>query len=119
MRVAPGRILIPDIAVITDPGADLTVSEAADVAMVVEIVSPGSVVADRAIKPQLYAAGGIPHYLRVELADAGPSAVAYVLRAGCYAEAARACTGERLLLTEPFDVDVELAELASRTRPAG
>jgi len=59
VRVAPGRILIPDIAVITSPGADVTVSEAAEVAMVVEIVSRGSVVTDRAVKPQLYAAAGI------------------------------------------------------------
>src|SRR5918997_3678454 len=29
VRVAPGRILIPDIVVVTTPGADVTVSEAA------------------------------------------------------------------------------------------
>lgn len=95
VRVAPGRILIPDIAVTTDPGADVTVSDAADVAMVVEIVSRGSVVADPAIKPQLYAAAGVPHYLRIELGDGGPGAVAYTLRVGRYREAARAEPGER------------------------
>lgn len=116
VRVAPGRILIPDIAVTTDPGADVTVSEAADVAMVVEIVSPGSVVADRAIKPQLYAAAGIPRYLRIELTDGGPAAVAYGLDEGCYGELARAEPGERLRLVAPFALEVDLAELATRTR---
>ena len=117
VRVAPGRILIPDIAVITNPGADVTVSDAADVAMVVEIVSPGSVVADRAVKPQLYAAAGIQHYLRVELGDTGPTAIAFRLRDTRYVEATRAERGQRLQLSEPFGVDVDLGELASRTRP--
>lgn len=117
VRVAPGRILIPDIAVTTDPGADDVVADAAVVVMTVEIMSPGSVAADRALKPQLYAAAGIAHYLRVELGDAGPSAVAYRLRAGRYVAVARARPGDRLRLSEPFPVDVDLAELASRTGP--
>lgn len=117
VRVAPGRILIPDIVVITNPGADLTVSEAADVSMVVEIVSRGGVVADRAVKPQLYAAAGIPHYVRIELGDEGPTAITYRLRGGRYIEFARAGSGERLRLTEPFVIDVDLAELVCRTRP--
>lgn len=74
VRVAPGRILIPDIVVTTDPGARDVVAEASVVAMVVEIVSPGSLAADRAIKPALYAAAGIRNYLRVELASGGGAA---------------------------------------------
>lgn len=119
VRVARGRILIPDIAVFTNPGADLAVTDAADVAMVVEIGSRGSVVADRAVKPQLYAAAGIPHYLRIEIGATGPTVVAYRLRAGRYVEVARVEPGERLRLTEPFPVDLDLAELASRVRPDG
>lgn len=84
VRVAPGKILIPDLVVVTDPGADDIVSDAAQVAMVVEIVSPGSAAADRAVRPQLYARGGIPHYLRVELGRPGVSAVAYRLVGGYY-----------------------------------
>ena len=45
--------------------------------MIVEIVSPGGVAADRAIKPQLYATAGIEHYLRIELGKPAPSSVAY------------------------------------------
>jgi Uma2 family endonuclease len=102
--------------VITNPGADLVVSDAADVVLAVEIVSPGSVLRDRAIKPQLYAAGGIPHHLRVEVSDEGPTAFAYRLRDGRYQEVARVEPGQRLRLADPFTIDVDLAELMSRGR---
>ncbi|MGR6998893.1 Uma2 family endonuclease [Yinghuangia aomiensis] len=38
-----------------------------DVVLVVEIASPSTRVADRKMKPSLYAAAGIPHYWRLEL----------------------------------------------------
>ena len=114
VRVGPGRILIPDLAVVTDPGAGGVVADAAEVAMIVEIVSPGSVAADRAVKPPLYAAAGIPHYLRVELGEGGASGVVYRLERGHYAEVAR---GELLRLAEPFPVVLDLPVLARRTRP--
>jgi len=117
VRVAPGRILIPDLAVVTDPGAEDVVADAAVVAMVVEIVSPGSVATDRAIKPPLYAAAGIPHYLRVELGDGPVVAWAYRLAGGSYRESARAAPGEVLRLTEPFPADLDLTRLARTIRP--
>jgi hypothetical protein len=43
--------------------------------------------------------------------------VAYRLRRGRYAEVTRAEPGERLRLTRPFGLDVDLGELAARTRP--
>lgn len=117
VRVGPGRILIPDLAVVTNPGLDLTVWDSADVLMVVEIVSPGSVAADRAIKPPLYAAAGIEHYLRIELGTPAPSAVACRLRRGHYAQAAAAQPGRPLRLDEPFPVELDLAALAAATHP--
>lgn len=117
VRVAPGRILIPDLTVVHRRGADTVVFDAADVVMVVEVVSPGSVVTDRAVKPGLYAAAGIPHYLRVELGPVGPHATAYRRVDGRYVEAVHAAPRERLRLTEPFDVDVDLAELLAAERP--
>lgn len=77
VRVGPGKILIPDLAVVSAPGLDVTVCAAADVVLIVEITSPGYAVVDRAVKPQLYAQAGIPHYLRVELRPVGPCAVVY------------------------------------------
>ncbi|MGH3921117.1 MAG: Uma2 family endonuclease [Pseudonocardiaceae bacterium] len=119
VRVAPGRILIPDLVVVTNPGLDLTVWDPDDVAMVVEIVSPGSIAADRAIKPQLYSAAGIEHYLRIELSSPGPSSVAYRLQRGHYVELASSRSGQLLCLAEPFPVELDLAELATTTRPSG
>ncbi|HVE95696.1 MAG TPA: Uma2 family endonuclease [Pseudonocardiaceae bacterium] len=118
VRVAPGRILIPDLVVVANPGLDLTVWDPADVAMVVEIVSPGSLAADRAIKPQLYSAAGIEHYLRIELSNPGPTSVVYRLRRGHYVAVASSGSGQPLCLTEPFPVDLDLAELAAATRPS-
>lgn len=117
VRVAPGRIVIPDLAVVTNPGLDLTVWDPPYVVMVVEIVSPGSVAADRAIKPPLYSAAGIEHYLRIELVKPGPSAVAYRSERGHYVQVASARPGRLLRLTEPFPVELDLAELAAATRP--
>jgi Uma2 family endonuclease len=119
IRVAPGRILIPDLVVVTNPGLDLTVWDPADVAMVVEIVSAGSIAADRAIKPQLYSAAGIEHYLRIELANPGPGSTAYQLQRGHYVEVASSGSGQLLCLAEPFPVNLDLAQLAAATRPPG
>lgn len=117
VRAGPGRILIPDLAVVRRQGAATVVWDAVDVVMVVEVVGPGSVATDRAIKPQLYAAAGIPHYLRVELGPVAPTATAYRRTDGRYVEAVRAAPRERLRLTEPFAVDVDLGELLAAERP--
>jgi Uma2 family endonuclease len=117
VRVAPGRILIPDLVVVTKPGLDQTVWDPADVVMVVEIVSPSSIAADRAIKPQLYSAAGTEHYLRIELTSPGPSSVAYRLHRGHYVEVTSSRSGQLLCLTEPFPVELDLAELAAATHP--
>ncbi len=119
VRVAPGRILIPDLAVVTNPGLDLGLWDPADVAMVVEIVSPGNAAADRAIKPALYAAAGIEHYLRIELDKPGPRSVAYQSQRGHYVEVRSSRPGELMRLAEPFPVELDLAALAAATRPPG
>jgi Uma2 family endonuclease len=117
VRVAPGRILIPDLVVVSKPGLDQTVWDPTDVVLVVEIVSPSSIAADRAIKPPLYAAAGIEHYLRIELTNPAPRAVAYRLHRGHYVEVTSSRPGQILCLTEPFPVELDLAELVTATRP--
>jgi Uma2 family endonuclease len=124
VRVGPGKILIPDLAVVTVPGVDVTVCDAADVVLVVEITSMGNAVVDRAVKPQLYAQAGVRHYLRIELGEVGPGAVVYRLKrdrdvGSRYVEVARAAPGRPLVLTEPFAVTLDLATLAATTRPPG
>ncbi|MGH3769166.1 MAG: Uma2 family endonuclease [Pseudonocardiaceae bacterium] len=117
VRVGPGKILIPDIVVVNTAGLEVTVCEATDVLLVVELTSPGNAVADRAVKPLLYAHAGIRHYLRVELGATGPRAVVCRLERDRYAEVARAEPGRLLTLTEPFAVALDLATLAATTRP--
>ncbi|MGH3697089.1 MAG: Uma2 family endonuclease [Pseudonocardiaceae bacterium] len=117
VRVAPGRILIPDLVVVNTPGVERTAAEPADVALVVEITSPSNAVVDQALKPMLYAQAGIPHYLLIELAAEPPTAVVFGLRRGRYVQARRVGRGERLRLYEPFGVDVDLAALVTPTRP--
>lgn len=118
VRVGPGKILIPDLAVVTQPGLDVAVSDATQVVLVVEIASPGNAVMNQAVKPQLYAQAGVPHYLRVELGTDDPSAVVYRLHRRGYAELERVAPGQPLVLTDPIAVTLDLAALAAATRPA-
>jgi Uma2 family endonuclease len=118
VRVAEGRILIPDLSVVTKPGTAPIVWEAADVALVVEITSPGSIVNDKAIKPVAYAAAGIPYFLQIDLRTATPRAVLHKLLRLDYAEILRNEPGEPLRLAEPFPVIIDLAALAVAVRPA-
>jgi hypothetical protein len=82
--------------------------------MTIEIVSPGSVAADRAVKPRLYAEAGIPHYASIELT--GPRVILGRL------------VGERYELTEsdhvlrmrePFPMELDLVSLVAADRPTG
>ena len=118
VRVGPGKILIPDLVVVSTPGLDLTVCETADVVAVVEITSPNKAAVDRAVKPQLYAQAGVLHYLHIELDEAGPHARVYRLQRDCYAQVACAEPGQPLTLTEPVAVTLDLAALAAATRPS-
>ena len=117
VRVAPGRILIPDLVVVSGSGADRTVWDAVDVQMVVEIVSPGSVAADRAIKPPLYAAAGIANYVRIEQRRGQPSAVRFRLDQGGYVQVAGPPADQVLRLTQPFVAEIDLAALLAAERP--
>ncbi|MDP4508105.1 Uma2 family endonuclease [Nonomuraea turcica] len=82
-----------------------------DLILAVEVVSPESEVRDRKRKPVLYAEAGIPHFWRVE--DDSDKAVVYVYELDP-ATSAYALTGihhERLKVTMPFDIDIDLTEI--------
>lgn len=115
VRVGPDRILGPDLAVVTNPGLDLAVTDAADVALVVQITSPGNLATDRAVKPPLYAQAGIAHYLRIELVRDRPTALVFTLEGSRYTEVGRVPPGELLRLTAPIPVTLDLAALATAT----
>ncbi|MFD9720557.1 Uma2 family endonuclease [Streptomyces sp. NPDC059076] len=111
----------PDVVVVR---ADAVVDSAqtrlpaAAVLLAIEVVSPDSLSRDREAKPLKYARAGIPHYWRVE--NNGGSAVVYVFErepaSGQYTS-----TGifhDRMKVSVPFVVDLDLTEIAPRRRHA-
>jgi Uma2 family endonuclease len=60
------RLLIPDLAVVTEPGADTVYYRGAALLMAVEIHSPSTRTYDRALKRQLYAEAGVPFLVFVD-----------------------------------------------------
>ncbi|MGH4020468.1 MAG: Uma2 family endonuclease [Pseudonocardiaceae bacterium] len=116
VRVSPGRIMIPDIAVISPPGLDATIYDARNVVLAVEVTSPSNAWADRSIKPGVYARARIPHYLRIDL-DRGVDHLAathYALASGgTYTVASQASGNDSLRLERPFRADLDLMALAT------
>lgn len=69
VRVGPMRLLRPDIVVLEEPGGDQAILDAAHLTLAGEVTSPSNSGIDRLLKPQLYAAAGVPFYLRIDLAE--------------------------------------------------
>jgi Uma2 family endonuclease len=89
----------------------------ADVVLAVEIESPSSRRMDRLTKPSILAAGGVPHYWRVELDDLDAPAVAvHRLADGTYREVRTVRAGEAVVVDLPFPVELRPAELAGPRR---
>lgn len=107
---------IPDLVVVdraTIDGDDVPLLQVSDVDLVIEIVSPGSLTTDRVTKPAQYAAVGLPAFWRVETAG-GVSVTAYVLRRPgdtVYAELGTWGEGDTLRVTEPFDLELRIADI--------
>lgn len=103
---------VPDLLVTSRAGLRARAMLApADVLLVVEIVSPGSVSMDRVLKPAKYAAAGIRAYWRVETDPA--ALTAYVLPRGAdvYTEVGTWGAGESAVVSEPFLVSIEIDRL--------
>lgn len=104
----------PDLVVlrreaVSDP--DATFYRAEDVALAVEVTSPSSLVRDRERKPQLYAGAGIPHFWRVEDDGGRPTVYVYELDPATSAYALTGIHHDKLRLTVPFDIDIDLTEI--------
>ncbi|MFK4225127.1 Uma2 family endonuclease [Streptomyces sp. NPDC019890] len=105
----------PDVSVIRAEAvtsSNETHYNAKDVVLVVETVSPDSEERDRKRKPQLYAEAGIPHFWRVEYGEGGrPVVYVYELDPATKAYAPSGIHHDRLKLSVPFTIDIDLAEI--------
>ncbi|MEU8890728.1 Uma2 family endonuclease [Streptomyces sp. NPDC048442] len=82
--------------------------------LAVEIVSEESTERDRETKPRKYAAAGIPHFWRVEENHGLPVVYVYELDPATHAYGAAGIFHDRLKLSVPFPVDIDLTAVDRR-----
>lgn len=120
VKVAPPNAFIPDVAVIRRPKVGAVALEASDLLLAVEVVSPSTRRRDRMVKPDVYAAAGVPFFWRVE-----PSTDHTAPVVDCFAldgaEYVRRVTvddeGPVRVTAAPVPVILDLAELYARIYP--
>ncbi|MGP3927066.1 Uma2 family endonuclease [Streptomyces sp. 8N616] len=106
----------PDIAVVRAGAVrsrEQTYFQVRDVMLAVEVVSPDSEARDHDTKPHKYATAGIPYFWRVEMISADERPVVHVFELDKETRAYRS-TGvhhDRLKLSVPFDIDIDLTEI--------
>jgi Uma2 family endonuclease len=130
--VSPDLDVAREMSVILDehqrPEPDLSIVEvaalgdgtetwypASAVRVVIEVVSPSSQVRDRERKPQLYAKAGIQHFWRVEESEGKPVVYVYELDPATSTYALTGIHHERLKLSVPFNIDIDLADVMGGT----
>ncbi|MCO6006795.1 Uma2 family endonuclease [Actinoallomurus purpureus] len=104
----------PDVLVVRtagETGLDQTTYRPEHVVLVAEVVSRDSAERDQERKPQLYAEAGIPHFWRVEHTGWRLTVYVYELDPATKAYALTGVHHDRLKLTVPFDLDVDLTEI--------
>jgi Uma2 family endonuclease len=108
----------PDVVVLTAEatlGPRQTSYEPSDVLLAVEVVSDDSEVRDREVKPRKYAHAGLPHFWRVEQGTDGlPVVYVYELDPATKAYALTGIFHDRLKLSVPFDIDIDLTVVNER-----
>jgi Uma2 family endonuclease len=109
VRLRPGRILIPDLALTSPIDFDVAVVDAEAVQLVCEIVSPSNAATDKVLKMHHYAVAGVPWYLLVEQ-ETGALHL-YRLVGDRYKEQSVTRAGEALELAEPVKATISPTDL--------
>ncbi|MEU7044277.1 Uma2 family endonuclease [Streptomyces varsoviensis] len=107
----------PDIVVFRAEAAtapDQTWYAPEDVVLAVEVVSPDSRARDREVKPRKYAAAGVPHFWRVEKSNDLPVVYVYELDPATRSYAPVGIYHNRLKLSAPFPIDIDLTAIGRR-----
>ncbi|NUT40823.1 MAG: Uma2 family endonuclease [Thermoactinospora sp.] len=117
VKLGPKQRPEPDLIVLgpeAPPEDEVACYLAKDVILAVEVVSPDSEERDRKRKPALYAEAGIPHFWRIEKVAGLPVVYVYELDPATNTYVGTGVHHDRLKLTVPFDIDVDLTTLSKR-----
>lgn len=109
----------PDVLVYraeAETGPQQTWHHSDAVILAIEVVSEDSAVRDREVKPRKYAAAGIPYFWRVEQSEgeALPVVYTYELDRSTNTYSVTGIHHERLEVTVPFPITIELTALNRR-----
>ncbi|MFD9411122.1 Uma2 family endonuclease [Streptomyces sp. NPDC059989] len=111
----------PDVIVVEDDSEedlDQTRLPARSVRLAIEVVSPESVSRDRQAKPIKYAQARIPHFWRVENKEGRAVVYVYELDPATQAYVATGIFHDRLKVSVPFPIDLNLGEITVKHRSA-
>ncbi|WP_371546531.1 Uma2 family endonuclease [Streptomyces sp. NBC_00554] len=108
----------PDVLVFpveANTGPKQTWYKPEDIVLAAEVVSPDSRERDREVKLRKYAAAEVPHFWRVEDDDNGlPVVYVYELDSATKSYALTGIFHDRLKLTVPFEVEIDLTAINQR-----
>ncbi|WP_425548916.1 Uma2 family endonuclease [Actinomadura meridiana] len=120
VKLAVSQVPEPDVLIVTADAYERdepsTYYFPEDVVLAVEAVSPDSRIRDRDIKPRRYAAAGIQHFWRVEEDEGRTVVYIYELDPATGVYVPTGIHHDRLKLTVPYDIDIDLGDLGRRRR---
>ncbi|MFF1645428.1 Uma2 family endonuclease [Streptomyces sp. NPDC058240] len=111
----------PDVIVVGGEiiqGLNQTRLPAESVQLAIEVVSDESLTRDRETKPVKYARAKIPHYWRVENHDGRAVVYVFELEPSTGAYASTGIFHDRMKVSVPFPVDLDLTAITARRRAA-
>lgn len=120
VRLGNRQVPEPDVIVVAAEAYERptpsTCYWADDIVLAVEAVSPDSEERDRDTKPRKYTSAGIRYFWRVEHEDGKTIAYIYERDPATGAYALTGIHHDRLVLSVPFELDIDLTAVGNRSR---